>query len=252
LFFGDDPKWKTLILEQTDLLSDAAEHFAMRIPAPRDPFCAIRTTCSIEEWVNPNDPDELYANPWFGPDPIYTVPITAETFPGIDLSGLNVYLSDDHLPAETPDGPAISFDDLLPDSKSAAAGKTTRHARKQMQRRGLGEATINLLLMYGSVNHDHLGAELYHFDKAAMRRLERDWGPEAARRLDGLHRTYAVSGTDGRLITVGHRYRRIRRDRSRADRWPSRRAYRHAQFLRVQPIERRGLSSATAGSEVYD
>jgi hypothetical protein len=248
LFFDDDRQWKTLILEQTDLLSDAAEHFGMRIPVPRDPFCAIRTACSIEEWVNPNDPNELYDNPWFGPDPIYTVPITAETFPGIDLSGLNVYLSDKHLPTGTPDGPAISLDDLLSDSKSAAAGKNTRHAKKQMQRRGISEAEINLLLMYGSVNHDHLGAELYHFDKAARRRLARDWGPAAARRLDGLHRTYAVSDTDGRLITAGHRYNRIRRDRSRADRWPSRRAYRHAPLLRVQPMERRSLSSAAAGS----
>jgi hypothetical protein len=95
-----------------------------------------------------------------------------------------------------------------------------------MQRRSLAPAAVNCLLFYGSITHDHHGAEIYHFDKASLRRLERDWVPTVARQLDSLRGTYAVSATDGKLITVGHRYTRIRRDRSRRDQWPSRRAYR--------------------------
>jgi len=223
LFFEDDRSWRSLLLEQTDLLSDAAEQFAQRIPGFRDPFCAIRDACSMEEWQNPDDASQGYANPWYGPDRIYTVPITADTFPGFDLSGLNVYLSDDHLPAATTDASAISLDDLL---KSSATSSNSHHSKQQMQRRGLTPVAVTWLLFYGSITHDHRGAEIYHFDKASLRRLERDWGPTVARQLDSLRGTYAVSATDGKLITVGHRYTRIRRDRSRRDRWPSRRAHR--------------------------
>jgi hypothetical protein len=231
LFFEGDRSWKHRLMKQTDHLSDAAEHFAMRIPEFRDPLESIRAVCSIEEWQNPDDPEQGYRNDWLGPDRIYTIPITADTFPGFDLSGLNVYLSDDHLPAVTSDASAISLDDLLPPTNSTATGSESRHAKQQKQRRGLSTTTVNLLLLYGSMTHDHRGAELYHFDKAALRHLERDWGTAVAHQADRLQRTFAVCSTDGTVITVGHRYKRIRRDRSRRDRWPSRRAHSRSPSL---------------------
>lgn len=86
----------------------------------------------------------------------------------------------------------------------------TPHAHTRMQQRGLPPGIVNLLLAYGSIAHDHHGAEVFHFDKAAMRRLEHDWGRSFLRKLDGLRRAYAVV-RDGRVVTAGHRYDRIHR-----------------------------------------
>jgi len=86
----------------------------------------------------------------------------------------------------------------------------TTHAQTRMQQRGLPLGIVDLVLAYGSVTHDHHGAEIYDFDKLAIRRLERAWGRTFVRRLDGLQRAYAVL-QDGRVITTGHRHERVRR-----------------------------------------
>lgn len=86
----------------------------------------------------------------------------------------------------------------------------TPHAQARMQQRGLPPGIVDLLLAYGSVTHDHHGAEILHFDKPALRRLEHDWGRTFVRRIDGLRRVYAVL-QGGRVITTGHRHRRIHR-----------------------------------------
>jgi hypothetical protein len=86
----------------------------------------------------------------------------------------------------------------------------TPHAQTRMQGRGITRGHVDLLLTYGSVEHDHHGAEIYHFDKPALRRLERVWGRSFVSKLDGFHRAYAVV-RDGHIVTTGHRYQRIRR-----------------------------------------
>jgi hypothetical protein len=86
----------------------------------------------------------------------------------------------------------------------------TGHARTRMQQRGISAAAIDVLLNYGRSSHDHQGCELVYFDKAARARLARH-NPAAAREAQRLCRTYAVVGSDGAVVTVGHRYRRISR-----------------------------------------
>ena len=87
----------------------------------------------------------------------------------------------------------------------------TEHARTRMQQRGISAAAIDVLLNYGRSSHDHQGCcELVYFDKAARARLARH-NPAAAREAQRLCRTYAVVGSDGAVVTVGHRYRRISR-----------------------------------------
>lgn len=100
LFFDGDWSWLHGLLEHSDFASSAAGEVLDPVPSFRDPFFAIRAIRQLPEWQ--------------GPDGIYTVPITADTFPGVDLSGFNVYLSDDDLPTVTPAPATISFDDLLP------------------------------------------------------------------------------------------------------------------------------------------
>jgi hypothetical protein len=84
------------------------------------------------------------------------------------------------------------------------------HAQTRMQQRCIPPGIVDLILTYGSIVHDHHGAEIYHFDKPAIRRLERSWGRSFVRRLDGLQRAYAVV-RDGQVITTGHRHKRVRR-----------------------------------------
>ena len=88
----------------------------------------------------------------------------------------------------------------------------TPHARTRMQQRGIRPEALEALLAYGRERHVHdRGREIVYFDKAAMARLHRE-NPTAAKQAERLRRTYAIVGADGGVITVGHRWRRVRRD----------------------------------------
>jgi hypothetical protein len=88
----------------------------------------------------------------------------------------------------------------------------TDHARVRMQQRGIRPQTVEALLDFGCVRHLHSkGCEIVFFDKKAKARLAR-LNPDAAREAEKLTRTYAIMGSNGVVITVGHRYRRVERD----------------------------------------
>jgi len=86
----------------------------------------------------------------------------------------------------------------------------TEHARARMQQRGISPAAVEILMSYGRSSHDHLGCEVVYFDKPARKRLARQ-NPAAAREAERFSRAYAVLGSDGAVVTVGHRYRRFKR-----------------------------------------
>ena len=88
----------------------------------------------------------------------------------------------------------------------------TEHARTRMQQRGIPAAAVEALINSGESAPAGDGCELVFFDKAARTRLFRD-DPAAAREAERLCRTYAVLGSDGAVVTVGHRYRRFPRRR---------------------------------------
>jgi len=83
----------------------------------------------------------------------------------------------------------------------------TEHARTRMQQRGISSAAIDALLDYGRASHVGGGCEVVYFDKKARAKAN----PGAAREAGRLRRTYAILGSDGIVITVGHRYRRVTR-----------------------------------------
>lgn len=84
----------------------------------------------------------------------------------------------------------------------------SHHAAARMQQRGIGAHALEVLLDYGRIAHDHRGAEVVFFDKRSRARLARA-NAVAAREAERLARTYAVLGSDGAVITVGHRHRRV-------------------------------------------
>jgi hypothetical protein len=69
---------------------------------------------------------------------------------------------------------------------------------------------LERLLDFGSVKHLSRDKDIVFFDKKAKGRLARaDRG--LAREAERLVRTYAVLGGNGVVVTVGHRFRCIRR-----------------------------------------
>jgi hypothetical protein len=79
-----------------------------------------------------------------------------------------------------------------------AAGSVsfTDHARARMQQRGICADALEALLDHGRVCHLHSqGCELVYFGKKARK---------------GFPNIYAVLGANGTVITVGHRYRRVK------------------------------------------
>ena len=86
----------------------------------------------------------------------------------------------------------------------------TSHARARMQQRGIRADALEALLDFGRTSHVDRGREIVFFDKAARARLVRQ-NPVMAREAERLRRTYAILASDGTVITVGHRYRRIPR-----------------------------------------
>jgi len=85
----------------------------------------------------------------------------------------------------------------------------TPHARTRMQQRGIRHDALEALLDFGRVRYlRNGGREIVYFDKKAKARLAHA-NSEAAREAAKLSRTYAIMGSNGVVITVGHRYRRI-------------------------------------------
>ena len=87
----------------------------------------------------------------------------------------------------------------------------TTHARARMQQRGIRPEAIAALLDFGCARYLHSkGRELVFFDKKAQARFAKA-NPDVAREAGRLRRTYAILGSDGIVITVGHRDRRVTR-----------------------------------------
>ena len=91
-------------------------------------------------------------------------------------------------------------------------GILTPHARVRMQQRGIRAAMLDALLDFGSEIHVAGGRDLVFFDKRARARLAKT-GLVSGAQADRLCKSYAVLSSDGIVITVGHRYRRIPRGR---------------------------------------
>ena len=86
----------------------------------------------------------------------------------------------------------------------------TPHARARMQQRGISARALEALLDFGRVSHVNRGCDVVYFDKKARSRLSKQ-APAIAQEAERLCRTYAILGSNGVVVTVGHRYRRISR-----------------------------------------
>jgi hypothetical protein len=86
----------------------------------------------------------------------------------------------------------------------------SRHARARMQQRGISAATIEALLDFGREVHVDGGRDLVFFDKRARARLTQA-NAVAAAEAERIAKSYVIVSSDGTVVTIGHRYRRIPR-----------------------------------------
>jgi len=86
---------------------------------------------------------------------------------------------------------------------------SSTHASIRCQQRGIPALVLDLLLQFGSREHDRAGAEIVYFDRRSKKRIESYTGGLISRLSDYLD-SYAVVA-DGQVVTVGHRYKRINR-----------------------------------------
>ncbi len=87
----------------------------------------------------------------------------------------------------------------------------TDHARTRLQQRGVSLTVLDCLFAYGKMAHDHHGAEILFFDHCAKKQVRRNYGEREFKHLESKLDAYAVIGSDGAVVTVGHRTKRIKR-----------------------------------------
>lgn len=110
-----------------------------------------------------------------------------------------------------------------PTPVAADATPLTAHALIRARQRGIDLEVLDCLLRHGRREHDHRGTEIVTFDRAALDEVARREPRATWRKAVEASTLYAVLGPDGRVITTGHRWRRVIRDRSLASLRPGRR-----------------------------
>lgn len=82
--------------------------------------------------------------------------------------------------------------------------RSTRHASRRAQQRGISKLAIDLVLDFG-VSSRSYGASVYRLDKKGRKRLQSSIGSLAYKRLSDLLDVQVVLSDDEQLITVAHR-----------------------------------------------
>ena len=106
---------------------------------------------------------------------------------------------------------------------AGVAGRGLRlspHAAVRMQQRGVKTEVLAHLLHYGRRAHDHLGGQIVLFDEQALSRLARHEPAPVMQAVRDHRDVYAVVSCDGCVVTVGHRYKRLMRDKSLVNKRP--------------------------------
>lgn len=96
------------------------------------------------------------------------------------------------------------------------------HAKVRQQQRGIRRDVLDYLVAYGRREHDHHHCEIVYFDAKAVLRVQKEVGRQVAHLVSDHRDVYAVIDSDGRVVTTGHRIKRILRDKSLSSLRPGR------------------------------
>lgn len=88
----------------------------------------------------------------------------------------------------------------------------TTHAAVRSQQRGVPPLVRDWLLLFGDERFDGHGGLIRYFSRRSVRKLEKAVGTQPVRRMSEYMSAYLVeSSKDGRVITVGRRYKPVSR-----------------------------------------
>jgi hypothetical protein len=87
----------------------------------------------------------------------------------------------------------------------------SHHAQRRMQQRAIPPCLIDWLFEFGAEAYDHHGAQIRYFDRAAKRRLAEGVPAQEIAQFDQKLNAYLVESTDGTVITLAYRNKRLRR-----------------------------------------
>ena len=90
----------------------------------------------------------------------------------------------------------------------------TSHAQVRVQQRGVDRTVLDCLLRYGRREFDHCGGQILRFDNAALYAVSRNESAWLWVKAVEARSLYAVVSVSGTVITTGHRFRRVLRDKS--------------------------------------
>lgn len=96
------------------------------------------------------------------------------------------------------------------------------HAEVRMQQRGVERELLECLLEYGACQYDHKGCEIVFLTDDCLDAIARYESHHLWVRMAAARSVYAVVDTDGCVVTMGHRYRRVQRDLSLSSLRPGR------------------------------
>ena len=104
--------------------------------------------------------------------------------------------------------------------------RRTQHCHKRQQQRGISDVAVELLSKYGCTVRASKGASICYLDRSSRQEVHDELSFEIFRSIEHQLKCFLVVATDDpeRIITTGHRYRRIRRDHC------TRRAQRRSSF----------------------
>ena len=88
----------------------------------------------------------------------------------------------------------------------------TRHAEERARDRAVPPIVLDWLLSYGQRMPAGDGAECLFFDKNSRRKLQQNLGGWAYMKLESKFDAYAILASDGEVITLGYRNKKIRRN----------------------------------------
>ena len=105
---------------------------------------------------------------------------------------------------------------------SRLSNPLTVHAAIRAQQRGVNRSVLDCLLQYGRHEHDHMGCEVVTFDDETLGEVARREPHTVWLEVIEARSIYAVVASDGSVVTTGHRFRRMLRDRSLSSNRPGR------------------------------
>lgn len=84
----------------------------------------------------------------------------------------------------------------------------SKHAKKRLQQRGISEEFVDVLIDFGFEKHARYGAKIIYLRQREQQMVRCFLGQAGF--PNHYQNAYVVVNQDGCVITVGHRYRRVK------------------------------------------